>query len=162
MIGALVTPVRLGPSPTALQTSELYRQDKVDVYETIKGWARISKFYHGGVEGLDGQVARWVPLKALSEKRPDDLPQPAIHDDPRVAGLPKVGEDGLKKRDVLILYAAAQYFLQVGEAKRIEFGNKSTSKPGVYFLNFGEPSNRFFKPAEIPDLENRIKKLQGI
>lgn len=155
-----VTKVRLGPSSTAPVTNELYRQDKVDVYETKNGWARVTEFYDGRVEDVQGQVARWVPLKSLSDKRPGDLPQPGIVADARIVGIPKVGENGLKERDVLILQAAARYFLQTGEAERVALGDKSVSKPGVYYLNFGGPSNRFFKPSDIPNIEQRIRELQ--
>lgn len=150
---------RLGPNQDAPATNTLYRQQKVDVYETQAGWARVSPFYDGAVEGRTGQVARWVPLISLSKKRPADLPQPSIADDPRIAGIPKVGEGGLTKRDVHVLQAAARYFLETGKAQRVEYGDKSTSRPGVYYLNFGGPANHFFTSDDIPELEGRIWKL---
>lgn len=150
---------RLGPSQEAPTTNTLYRQQKVDVYETKAGWARVSPFYDGEVEGMAGDVARWVPLSSLSEKRPTDMPQPVTPSDPRIAGIPKVGEGGLTKRDVQLLHAAAQYFLETGKTQQIEYGDKSLSRPGVYYLNFGGPSNHFFTPNDIPGLEERIRKM---
>jgi hypothetical protein len=150
---------RLGPSWDEKVTNTLYRQEEVDVYETKAGWARVSRFYDGAVEDHSGTVARWVPIAGLSSSRPADLPQPPTPNDPRIAGISRVGEYGLTKRDVQILYAAAQYYLETGKAQRIEHGDKSISRPGIYYLNFGGPSNHFFSPSDIPDLEERIAKL---
>ncbi len=153
------TEERLGPSKKAKVTNTLDRQQVLEVFERRAGWARVSPYYDGEVEGLNGQVARWVPTRTLSKTRPKDLVQPRISDDPRVAGIAKVGEGGLKRRDVEVLHAAARYYLQTGRARRVEYGDKSVSKPGVYFLNFGEVSNEFFRPADLPDLERRIREL---
>lgn len=151
--------VRLGPSENAEVANTIYRQQRVDVYEVHNGWARISEFYDGAVEGAVGDVARWIPASSLSDERPADLPQPEISDDPRISGLPKVGEGGLAERDVQILHAAARYYLQMGKSEQVEYGDKSISRPGVYYLNFGKSSNHFFKPEDIPDLEERIRNL---
>lgn len=66
---------------------------------------------------------------------------------------------GLSEREVMILHAAAEYYLETGVAKRVEYGDKSVSKSNTYYLNFGEMSNHFFRPSDIPDLEGRIKRL---
>ena len=57
---------RLAPSSTASITNRIYRKQKLDVYEVRNGWARVSKFYDGSVEGKTGQVARWVNTQGLS------------------------------------------------------------------------------------------------
>ena len=144
--------VRLAPKPNARITNKLYRQQKIYVYEIKNGWARISEYYDGGVEGVSGKVARWVSAKYLSATRPADKSQPKFSDDPRIKGMPKVGQYGLIKRDVQVLYAAAKHFIQTGKCSHIEYGDKSTSKPNTYYLNCGG-ENHFFKPSDIPGLK---------
>ncbi|OED45148.1 hypothetical protein AB833_00165 [Chromatiales bacterium (ex Bugula neritina AB1)] len=145
--------VRLSPKPNGKITNKIYRQQEVEVFEIKSNWARVSKYYDGSVEGVTGKVARWVSKEYLSKSRPKDLVQPPIKTDPRIRGLPKVGEYGATKRDVEVLYFASHHFLEMGKCKTIEFGDKSVSKSGVYYLNCGGPSNLFFKPSDIPGLK---------
>jgi hypothetical protein len=152
---------RLGPARNAKITNTLYRQQRVEVYEFRGEWARVSKFYSGEVEGISGTVARWIATSSLSKERPKDLPQPKIVDDSRIGGLPEVGDGGLTERDIQILHAAARYFIETGRARRVEFGDKSLNRANTYYLNFGGPSNHFFSPSEIPDLEQRIRQLEN-
>lgn len=56
----------LAPNPKGKVTNRIYRKQKVDVLEIKGDWARVSKYYDGEVEGLNGQVARWVLIKGLS------------------------------------------------------------------------------------------------
>ena len=141
--------VRLAPSSRGKITNRLYRQNRVDVLEVRGGWARISKYYDGRTEDLSGQVARWVSAAHLSKRRPADLPQPKISADSRINGLPKVGENGLTKMDVIIIHRGARYMLDQGRCKRIEYGDKSVSKPNTYYVNCGS-RNLFFKPSDLP------------
>lgn len=62
--------VRLQPSHAGKVTNTLYRGQKVTVFEVSSGWARISQFYYGGLEGVTGNVARWVSEKYLSANKP--------------------------------------------------------------------------------------------
>lgn len=142
---------RLAPEPNATVTNRIYRQQRVDVYETKNGWARLSRYYDGAIEGKSGQVARWVLAKHLSPARPADKPQPAIASDPRIpqGSIPKVGEDGLSESDVRILHRGAFHFLESGRCKRVEYAHKSVSKPNTYFVNCGG-ANLFFTPADLP------------
>jgi uncharacterized protein YgiM (DUF1202 family) len=94
--------VRLSPQSDGKITNKIYRQQKVEVFEIKSGWARISKYYDGSIEGVSGQVARWISKKYLSKNRPKDLDQPVLKTDPRINGIPKVGEYGATKRDVKI------------------------------------------------------------
>lgn len=64
--------VRLGPSPEASITSTFNRKQKVEVFEIKNGWARVSRYYDGTVEGKSGEVARWVSAKYLSSDKPKD------------------------------------------------------------------------------------------
>ena len=62
--------VRLGPNKMASITNTLYKKQRVNVLEVQDGWARISKYYTGSVEGKTGKVARWVFAEYLAEKLP--------------------------------------------------------------------------------------------
>lgn len=146
--------VRLGPSRSTAVTNRLYRRQRVDVHEIQGSWARISRYYDGRIEDVSGQVARWVPVSALSPDLPAELAQLDVPLDPRIAGLPKVGENGLTRRDVETLYRGAAYFLETGKCRKIEYGDKSTSRRDTYYLNCG-PENLFFKEADLPPRSTR-------
>jgi len=141
--------VRLAPNSTGKITNKIYRQQKVDVLELKSGWARISKYYDGSFEDMSGQVARWVSANRLSKNKPSDVAQPDFKKDPRINGIPKVGQYGLTESDVSIMYAGAHHYLNIGKCKKVEYADKSISKAGVYYINCGGP-NIFFKPSDIP------------
>ncbi|PMO00210.1 hypothetical protein BCT19_23450 [Vibrio splendidus] len=65
--------VRLSPAKTGKKTNVIYRRQLVQVFETTNGWSRISKYYDGTIEGVDGEVARWVSSKYLSKHKPTEL-----------------------------------------------------------------------------------------
>lgn len=145
--------VRLAPKPDGSITNKLYRQQKLEVFEVKGGWARVSKYYDGAREGVSGDVARWVSAKYLSKSRPEDKKQPSdLPNDPRISGIPEVGQFGATETDVRILHTAAKHFLETNKCDKIEYGDKSTSKPNTYYLNCGGPTNHFFKPSDIPGL----------
>lgn len=163
-VNVLETPIRLGPSATAKATGAGYRGDALKVYELADGWGRISDYYDGAVEDVPGQrVARWIEFSQLVRIKPAPLPQPksaaAIKADPRIEGLPEVGKYGLTRKDVEILHVAARYYLETGRATRIHWGDKSSTRPGYYFVSFDGESNHFFLPSDIPDLDRRIAGL---
>lgn len=66
------TPVQLAPSKLGKTTNTIFKRQKVSVAEVVNGWARISKYYDGKPEGVQGQVARWVLASTLSKDRPAD------------------------------------------------------------------------------------------
>lgn len=142
---------RLAPSSTGSITNRIYRRQKVDVFELKDGWARVSKYYDGSVEGKNGQVARWVSASGLSASQPKELAHPKVATDPRIAkdAIPKVGEGGLTEQDIQILYKGALKFLNSGQCSRIEFADKSVGKANTYYVNCGGP-NLFFKPTDLP------------
>jgi hypothetical protein len=141
----------LAPSSTASVTNRIYFRQKVEVFELKDGWARVSKYYDGSVEGKNGQVARWVSANGLSVNRPQELTQPTVPTDPRIAkdAIPKVGSGGLTEQDVQTLYKGALKFLNSGKCSRIEFADKSTSKTNTYYVNCGGLSNFFFTPGDL-------------
>ena len=44
--------VRLSANKTGKITNTLYKRQKVEVFELQNGWARVSQYYDGAVEGL--------------------------------------------------------------------------------------------------------------
>lgn len=155
--------VHVRPAAQETVTNRLLRGQVVTSYETKNGWSRVSTPYPGANEGLDEpSVARWVPADSLSTTEPAPLPEVEVAPaDPRINGLPKVQKGAATLRDVQILEAAARYFLDEKGEKRVEYGDVSGSKPGTYYLNFGGNQNHFFRPSDIPNLEQRILDLGG-
>jgi hypothetical protein len=141
---------RLEPSSAGKVTNKIYRSQKVEVLEVKNGWARVSRYYDGEVEGKQGKVARWVSASGLSASKPAELKQPTIQKDSRIAAnaLPKVGENNLTEADVMILHKGAIKFLNSGQCTNVEFGDKSVSKPNTYYINCGGP-NIFFTPSDV-------------
>lgn len=146
---------RLCPSASCSSTNKIYRQQKVEVFELKDGWARVSRYYDGVVEGagIAKQVVRWVPTKDLSLTRPPDIAQPKLktaEDDPRISYLPKVGDSGLSAADVSLLRRYAVTLLKSGVCAEIDDGDKSVSKPGTYYVHCkGEMANRFFRAEDV-------------
>ncbi|MFO0857590.1 MAG: hypothetical protein U0640_09580 [Phycisphaerales bacterium] len=170
-IASKVEEERLAPSLNGSVTNRIYRGQAVVVYEVRPGWARISQGYpvdsemadkvafaSGTVEVTDGKVARWVRSTSLSKVKPDLEQKIVLPADARIKELPNVGDHGLRERDVLILHAAARYFLDTNKLSRVDWGDKSVTKPGMYYL-MEDAKNHFFFPNDIPDLESRIGSL---
>jgi hypothetical protein len=123
-------------APNGSVVNRIYRGQRLRVFAESDGWARVTE--------LDRQ-ARWVRISALSDSPPAPLPQTDAANDPRLAALPRVGEYGHDEADVAALRAAAQMLLVSGQCSRIDDANKSVSRSGLYFINCGENSNRFFR-----------------
>lgn len=135
-------------------TNKLYERQQVEVLELLDGWARISREYDGAVEGLPGRsVARWVPARHLSIKRPAELVQPMPApdlSDPRIEYLPKAGDNGLKEAEVTLLRRYSLSLLRSGACAVIDDGDKSVGQPGTYWVHCkGETRNRFFRADDV-------------
>ncbi|MEJ7931628.1 hypothetical protein WG922_16775 [Ramlibacter sp. AN1015] len=141
-------PERLAPSESGKSTNTLYKRQKVSVEEVKGGWARVSRYYDGRVEGLSGQVARWVPASSLSPTRPPD-------DNVAGGGTP-LGQalkdsDQFGKHSATFL-KASQALIDSGRCKLQDFKDnggwsKSTQKgAGVYFTYCGgmHRNNRWY------------------
>ncbi len=148
----------LAPKASSQVTNRLGRGTRVEVLEQQGEWSRVSRYYDGAVEGESGQVARWVRSSGLTSRKPHVVQ--AVPVDPRIAGLPNVGVSGITQRDVDILQTAGLYYLETGLATRISYGDKSLHRPGMYYLNFDRPTNHFFAPSDIPNIEDRIRRLR--
>lgn len=148
--------VHVGPSPSATSPvlAHLERGDEVTVLEERRGWGRISAFKAPKAEGLKGKkkVARWVQLRNLTMDRPIALPQPACeHPDIDPEALPKKGPGGLSEEEASILCRGALHLLASGTCPRVEYGDKSLSKPGSFFVNCGG-KNLFFRAEDLPEV----------
>lgn len=51
--------------------------------------------------------------------------------------IPSRAGNGVSERDIAILWRGAQYMLENGKCNRIDYADKSTSRPGVYFVMDG-------------------------
>lgn len=126
-------------APNGTTVNRIYRGQRVDVAEAQGEWVRVTK---------DGFDPRWVRIADLSKEKPPEVSQPQLPaglDDARLGAIPKVGEYGHTEADVLALRTAALELLNSGQCAKIEDANKSVNVAGVYYLNCGEASNRFFK-----------------
>ena len=63
--------VRLAPNPSAKITNVIGKGQKVEVFEIRFGWARISRFYNGTAQNVNGEIARWVSYQYLSMTQPN-------------------------------------------------------------------------------------------
>ena len=150
---------RLCPGTDCPSTNKVYRGQKLEVFERKDGWARVSKYYDSTRERIEfpqvtsPTVARWVAEQYLSADAPEPLPQPvgdAFPADPRIQGIPAVGEYGLKERDVSMLRRYAAQLIASGECSGVEYGDRSVSKAGVYYVQCaGEQENRFFTASDV-------------
>lgn len=123
-------------SPGGAVVNRVYRGQRLQIYAIENGWARVSP---------DGFDPRWIRQTDLSERPPAAPPEASPAADPRLAALPNVGEYGHTERDVAALRAAALELLNSGECSRIEDANQSVNVAGVYYINCGEATNRFFR-----------------
>jgi hypothetical protein len=142
----------LAPNKSGKITNTLYKRQKVKVFEIKDGWARISRFYDGGVEGLSGNVARWVFAKYLSVNRPEE--EKVANLNSPVAKAIKSSDDFSKYQSVFV--SASEKFIKSGKCRLADFKEmggwwRSTNhkpKP-VYFTYCGgmTKSNRIYLNA---------------
>ncbi len=140
----------LSPNATGNITNRIYQNQKVEVFEVKNGWARVSEYYDGVVEGKSGQIARWVITSGLSATKPIEDPNTSVPSDPRISqdAFPKVGHNGVTEDDIQILYKGALKNLDSGKCAHVEYGDKSSSKTDTYYINCGS-SNIFFTKTDI-------------
>lgn len=60
---------------------------------------------------------------------------PKAAEPPKIFGLPRVGEGGATAEDVELLQRAARKFLDDGRCSRIDYGDRSMSRPGWYIIS---------------------------
>jgi hypothetical protein len=135
---AYVSPMEIDQrsTPNGPVVNRLYRGQRLEVFEEDGEWARVT---------APGYDQRWVRLSELSDGPPAEMPQPDLPSDPRLESIPRVGEYGHTEADVRALRAGALELLNSGQCSRIDDANKSVNVAGVYYVNCGEPSNRFFR-----------------
>ncbi len=91
--------VRLAPNINGKATSVIYKRQKVTVFEMKDGWARVSRYYDGRVEGESRSVARWVFAKYLSKTRPKEE---TLNVDSPVARAIKSSDDFSRYQNVFV------------------------------------------------------------
>lgn len=109
--------VRLAPNKNGKITNTLYKRQKLEVFEVKNGWARISRYYDGGVEGLSGKVARWVLAKYLSTNRPAEEKIENLNSP--VAKAIKSSDDFSKYQSVFV--SASDKLMKTGKCKLADF-----------------------------------------
>jgi uncharacterized protein YgiM (DUF1202 family) len=109
--------VRLAPNKTGKITNTLYKREKVEVIEISSGWARISRYYDGSLEGLPDMVARWVFAKYLSSSRPSAKKE--VKANSLIARAIKSSDDFLKHREVFI--SASEKLVNSGKCSLADF-----------------------------------------
>lgn len=123
-------------APDGPVVNRIYRGQRLDIYAVEGDWARVT------APNFD---PRWVRTSDLTDAPPAEPDRSATAGDPRLAALPGVGDYGHTEADVEALRAGALQLLNSGQCSRIDDANKSVSVAGVYFINCGEDSNRFFR-----------------
>ncbi len=141
--------VRLAANKKGKTTNTLYKRQKVEVFEVKDGWARISRYYGGAVEGASGSVARWVFAKYLSTTPPTEEKTKNINSP--VARAVKSSDDFSKYKSIFI--SASEKLINSGKCRLGDFKEmggwmRSTNhkpKP-VYFTYCGgmRKSNRVY------------------
>jgi hypothetical protein len=139
---------RLSPDPKGKSTNVIRTPQKVDVYEIKNGFARVSPLYDGAVEGVSGQVARWVVAKDLSGTRP--AAEKVAAGEPSVTKVLLNSDDFARHRAAFI--KASQTLLDDRSCTLKDFSEnggwlKSTNQgKGVYFTYCGGDmkSNRLY------------------
>lgn len=133
------TEERLGPSQQAKSTNTLFKRQKVTVVELKGGWARVSKYYDGKVEGVKGQVARWVAASVLSAQMPAEEKVPNANS---ALGQALKDSDNFARHHAAFI-KGAQALIDSGRCKLQDFKDnggwsKSSNHPGnVYFAYCG-------------------------
>lgn len=141
--------VRLAPNKTGKITNTLYKRQKVEVFQVKDGWARISQYYDGSVEGLSEDVARWVFAKHLSTNRPAEEQETNLNSP--VAKAIKSSDDFSKYQKLFV--SASEKLIKSGNCSLGDFtemggwwrSTKHKPKP-VYFTYCGGMtiSNRIY------------------
>jgi hypothetical protein len=157
-VAAESTDMFLCPDGDCPVTNTVYYGQLVDVFEERNSWSRVSEYYDASSERAefpsisDATVARWVRSNDLTDVPPtpkDELSADQRYFDERIQGISKPGEYGLTEDDILLIRRYAYGMLATGQCDRIEYGDKSVSKPNTYFVNCGEAQNRFFTPSDV-------------
>lgn len=133
--------VRLSPLSSGKITNLLDRGARVDVLEVKSGWARISKYYDGSIEGVKGKVARWVSARFLSKDKPNKNAQKSAPRSPLEQALSHSDDYRQYKEQFL---ASSKKLIKQGKCTVRDFVEnggwiRSTSKKlkPVYFMYCG-------------------------
>ncbi len=133
----------------------------VSIQEKRGNWVRISGFYDISLEGAacqkpgPYQAAHWVAYDFLSHQPQRDTAfygsgQNTGGPDPRIRGIPRVGDYGLTQSDLQVIMDYASLLLNKGICNGIDAGNKSVSREGTYYVACsGEYGQRYFTVEDV-------------
>ena len=82
------------------------------------------------------------PAPAQPQRPPPQAKPPAPQPDPaakkydgKIFGLPRVGDEGVTAAEVELLQRAARKFIDDGRCGRVDYGDRSQSRPGWYVIS---------------------------
>jgi len=116
VVTAATLNVRLDASKAGKIANKLYRQQEVEVFEFKNGWARISRYNDGKIEGLSGNVAHWVFAMHLSAKR---TIEEKIKVSSAIIEAIKSSDDLVKYQDAFV--SVSEKLVDSGECKLSDF-----------------------------------------
>ena len=134
--------VRLSPSPSGEITNALGIGQRVDVFESRDGWARISRYSAEGKTGT--MTARWVAFKYLSKSKPAPRAVPFSLPATPLAKAIKGSDDFHKYRSEFFTAAKkliSQRRCSLADFKEMGGWMRSTSRKSTYFTYCGGMSN---------------------
>jgi hypothetical protein len=136
--------VRLAPGTSGKVASKLYRGQQAEVFEIDNGWARISEYYDGEIEGLSGKVARWVFAEHLGS--PLQVPQQQVDANSPIARAIEASDDLEKHLNTFVW--VSQKLVDAGECELSDFRDiggwwrSAAHKPrSIYYTYCGGATN---------------------
>jgi hypothetical protein len=108
--------VRLAANETGKITDKMHQQEKVEVFEVTRGWARISEYFDAEINGQSSKVARWVSAAHLSAQRPAE--KKVIVSTPIVEAI-RSSDDLAKHLDTFV--RVSEKLVKSGECKLSDF-----------------------------------------
>ena len=155
--------VYLKPHKDARVTNVLDKGQQVAVFEERNGWARISRYYDGEVEGLIGSVARWVSRKHMTKVKPKsglaDYPTMAHSDESQLEVVLKKSDDFGEHRNVFLRASRELIAVRKCSLSDFEYSGGWVRSPkyrprAVYFMYCGKlrVSNRIYLDAKTGEM----------
>jgi len=137
--------VRLAPHKNGKKTNILYKNQKVQVYEVLNGWARISYYYLSKKEGISYSIARWVSSKYLLKTKV----KTKNNNNSLIVQALK-GTDNFVKYQAIFISASEKLVknkkCSISDFKEMGGWMRSSSKRNIYFTYCGgmSKSNRLY------------------
>lgn len=130
--------VRLGPNLDAPVSNRLKKGQKIKVFDVENGWARISEYYDGSIEGQPGKVAMWVNYLNISKAtRRDNANQFSMS---QLEDALKASDDFDRNKDALL--KVSKKLIESGRCSLAEFKSlggwvrSTTHRPKVIYFTY--------------------------